>query len=324
MKKLVGVVCGGYSGEAAISMKSAAMIMDHIDPDRYEAVRIVIDKQGWYAEVNDARNPIDKNDFSFVQSGVRRKPDVCFVTVHGTPGEDGKLQGYFDLIRMPYTTGGVLNTALTFNKLITSILLRQMGFRTAAGVVVHRPEHLDLELVERELRFPLFVKPNEGGSSLGVSKVDRLDELPEAVRLAYAEKSSVLIEEYLDGPEYTCGVLCKPGSYRALAVTEIEMQKAYFDYAGKYDYEGIREITPARLPSDLYEKCRETSARIAEALDCRGIVRADYKLIDGEFYVIEINTTPGMTEKSLVPQQAEEVGINKRELVTRIIEAAAF
>lgn len=322
MKKLVGVVCGGYSGEAAISMKSAAMIMDHIDPDRYEAVRIVIDKQGWYAEVNDARSPIDKNDFSFVQSGVRRKPDVCFVTVHGTPGEDGKLQGYFDLIRMPYTTGGVLNTALTFNKFATSTQLRQLGYRTGAGLVIHHPDELDEALVSATLKYPLFVKPNEGGSSLGVSKVDGPESLKEAVVKAYREESPVLVEEYLTGPEYTCGVLCEKGKYTPLAVTEIETKKEFFDYSGKYDYEGIREITPARLPADLYEKCRTLSAEIARALGCRGVVRGDYKLIDGEFYTIEINTTPGLTEKSLVPQQAEEVGINKRELVTRIIEAA--
>ena len=235
MKKLVGVVCGGYSGEAAISMKSAAMIMDHIDPDRYEAVRIVIDKQGWYAEVNDARSPIDKNDFSFVQSGVRRKPDVCFVTVHGTPGEDGKLQGYFDLIRMPYTTGGVLNTALTFNKFATSTQLRQLGYRTGAGLVIHHPDELDEALVSATLKYPLFVKPNEGGSSLGVSKVDGPESLKEAVVKAYREESPVLVEEYLTGPEYTCGVLCEKGKYTPLAVTEIETKKEFFDYSGKYD-----------------------------------------------------------------------------------------
>ncbi len=322
MKKLVGIVCGGYSGEAVVSMKSAAMIMTHIDRERYDAVKIVIDKKGWYADLDGEQVPIDRNDFSYTENGKHCRPNLCFITVHGTPGEDGKLQGYFDLIDMPYTTGSVLNTALTFNKLVTSILLRQMGFRTAAGMVVHHPDHLDVELVKNELRFPVFVKPNEGGSSLGVSKVDRPEDLPKAVAKAYDEKSSVLIEEYLTGPEYTCGVICQPGKYEALAVTEIETDKAFFDYAGKYDYEGIREITPARLPADLYEKCREVSARIAEALDCRGIVRSDYKLIDGEFFVIEVNTTPGMTERSLVPQQAEEVGIDKKELVTRIIETA--
>ncbi len=320
MQKLVGVVCGGYSGEAAVSANSAQMIMENIDREKYEPVLITIDQTRWAIETESGQSEIDRNDFSFVMDAHKRRPDLCFIIIHGTPGEDGKLQGYFDMIGMPYTTGGVLNTSLTFNKMFTTSMLKRMGFHAAGGVLLNHPDELDAERVARELKFPLFVKPNEGGSSLGVSKVKKIEELKAAVDLAYSKKSSVLIEEYLSGREVTCGVLCEKGKYKALAITEIKTKKEFFDYAAKYQYDQTEEITPADIPADLYAKCQSISEQVAAAFHCQGVVRIDYKLDEGVFYIIEINTVPGMTEFSLVPQQAAAVGIGKKELITRIIE----
>ncbi len=319
MKKLIAVVCGGYSGEAAVSMKSATMVMSQIDRNKYDVVQIVVEKYRWYALTTNGEADIDRNNFSFRENGVSRRPDVCFIIIHGTPGEDGKLQGYFEMIGMPYTTGGVMNMALTFNKVFTTRLLRQMGFYAAGGIVVANPNDLNADAVVAELGLPLFVKPNEGGSSIGASKVKEAAALPAAVAAAHAEGSAVLIESFITGREFTCGVLCTAGKFMALAITEISTKREFFDFAAKYSYDQTEEITPAQLPEKQYEECQRISERIAEAFNCRGVVRIDYKLMDDKFYVIEINTVPGMTEHSIVPQQAAALGIDKPELLSMLI-----
>lgn len=321
MKKKVGVVCGGFSGEAVVSMKSAEMIMNYIDKERFDPTLIVISPESWHAVTPSGKSIIDKNDFSYTVDNKKVIPDLCFIIIHGTPGEDGKLQGYFDMIDMPYTSGGVMNTSITFNKIFTTRVLNRMGFNAAAGVIVESIEELDEEAIERELRMPLFVKPNEGGSSLGVSKVKTIGELKLAVELALTKGSQALIEEFLPGREVTCGVLSTQNGPMALEITEISTQKEFFDYAAKYDYDQTVEITPAQIPSHLYEKCQRLSERIYKAFNCKGISRIDYKLDGEEFYVIEINTVPGMTDKSLVPQQAAAMGIDKTALISMIIDA---
>ena len=320
MKK-VGVVCGGFSGEAVVSMKSAEMIMKYMDKDRFEPTLIVISEDGWYAEVNSKRHPIDKNDFSFSVNGVKTIPDLCFIIVHGTPGEDGKLQGYFDMINMPYTSGGVMNTSITFNKYFTTRVLNRMGFNVAQAVLVESVDEIDEEAIAKELQMPLFVKPNEGGSSLGVSKVKTIKELKPAVELALTKGNQVIIEEFLPGREVTCGVMATKNGPMALHITEIATQKEFFDYKAKYEYDQTREITPAPIEPHLYEKCQRLSERIFKAFNCRGVVRIDYKMHEGEFYIIEINTVPGMTDKSLVPQQAEAMNIDKTTLISMVIDA---
>jgi len=321
MKKKVGVVCGGFSGEAVVSMKSADMIMNHIDKERFDPTLIVISPDSWHAVTPFGECTIDKNDFSYTVDGKKIRPDLCFIIVHGTPGEDGKLQGYFDMIDMPYTSGGVMNTSITFNKIFTTRVLNRMGFNAAAGVIIESLDELDEQAIERELRMPLFVKPNEGGSSLGVSKVKTISELRSAVELALSKGSQALIEEFLPGREVTCGVLSTKEGPMALHITEISTQKEFFDYAAKYEYDQTVEITPAQIPPHLYEKCQRLSERIYKAFNCKGISRIDYKLDGEEFYVIEINTVPGMTDKSLVPQQAEAMGIDKTQLISMIIDA---
>ncbi len=319
MKKLIGVVCGGYSGEAAVSMKSATMVMAQMDRSKYRPVQIVVDRSRWVALTDSGEVPMNMNDFTFVENAKVQRPDLCFIIIHGTPGEDGKLQGYFDMIGMPYTTGGVMNMALTFNKIFTTRLLRNMGFNAAGGVVIHHPNTLNTEAVVAELGLPLFVKPNEGGSSIGASKVNDAAALPAAVASAHAEGTAVLIESFITGREFTCGVLCVGGTYKALAITEISTKKEFFDFAAKYTYDQTEEITPASLPEQQYLECQKISEQIAEAFDCKGVVRIDYKLMDATFYTIEINTVPGMTEHSIVPQQAAALGIGKPELINMLI-----
>ncbi len=317
----VGIICGGFSGESVISMKSARMILENIDRDMYDPRLMRIDENGWVGIGESGEQPIDKNDFSFQDGDQRFKPDICFNMIHGTPGEDGKLQGYFDLIDMPYTSGDVLNSSITFHKITTTRIMRMMGFNVAQGILVNRPDELNISEVTSKLGYPVFVKPNEGGSSLGISKVKQESELEEAVKKAYSVGGAVLIEEYLEGGEFTCGVIQTPEGPRALEITEIRTKKEFFDYAAKYDYDQTQEITPAELPADLYKKCQRISKEIFTAFMCRGFARVDYKLKGNEFYPIEINTVPGMSDKSLVPQQAEAAGISKKDLITMIIEA---
>lgn len=324
MKKRIGIVCGGYSGEAEVSMKSANMLLNHIDRDKYEPDLMVIEKGNWHTLVGNKKEPIDTKDFSFEENGMRIRPDICLVIVHGTPGEDGLLQGYFDMIDMPYTTGSVLNLALTFNKRFTNDVLNERGFRTAKGLLVSSPEKFDPADVLAKMQFPVFVKPNQGGSSLGISKVTKAQDLQAAVEKAYRENSAILIEEYLDGREFTCGVICGNDQFQALAVTEITTEREFFDYEAKYSLDQTKEITPAQLPENLYENCRTLSEEIARSFECRGVIRIDYKLVDGVFHVIEINTVPGMTENSLVPQQAAAIGIGKAELIDLMIESASY
>lgn len=320
MKK-VGIVCGGYSGEAVVSMKSAEMIYTHIDRERFDPVRIVITPEKWYAEGPSGELPIDKNDFSYQINGEKVIVDLCFIIVHGTPGEDGKLQGYFDIIGMPYTSGGVMNTSITFNKIFTTRILNKMGYNCASGVLLESPDELDAVAIERDLRLPLFVKPNEGGSSLGISKVKKIEDLKAAVDLAFSKGTTVLIEEFLSGREVTCGVISTPNGPKALHITEIVTKKDFFDYAAKYEYDQTEEITPAQIPEEFYLKCQQISEKIYKLFHCKGISRIDYKFDGKDFYVIEINTVPGMTDKSLVPQQAEAMGIDKKTLISLIIDS---
>ncbi|HKL40529.1 MAG TPA: D-alanine--D-alanine ligase family protein [Cryomorphaceae bacterium] len=322
MKKRIGIVCGGYSGEAAVSMKSAAMLLKNIDREKYEPFHMIIEKGNWHVVIDEKKIPIDTKDFSFDFEGNRLRPDICLVIVHGTPGEDGLLQGYFDMIDMPYTTGSVLNLALTFNKRFTNDVLSERGFHTAKGVLVHSPDKFQESEILEKLKLPVFVKPNQGGSSLGISKVSRAEDLRAAVEKAYRENSAILIEEFLDGREFTCGVICGKENYQALAVTEITTEREFFDYEAKYSLDQTKEITPAELPEDLYETCRSTSESIARSFECKGVIRIDYKLVGDIFHVIEINTVPGMTETSLVPQQAAAIGIGKTELINLMIESA--
>ena len=324
MAKLrVAVLCGGYSGESVVSMKTTAMVMNHIDRDKYEPVKVEISRTAWEA-IDDEENrfPIDRNDFSFAIDNKKYEFDVALIMIHGSPGEDGILQGYFETIGLPYTTGGVLNTSLTFNKAATTRILSTFGYSVANSILVRKPGDMSPEKIASILSFPLFVKPNEGGSSLGVSKVKEPEGLAEALDKASEAGESILVEEFIPGREVTCGVVQRNGKPMALEITEIASKREFFDYDAKYKLDQTEEITPAKLPVEHYEKCQRMSEAIYAKLNCRGIVRVDYMFTqEEEFYVIEVNTVPGMTETSIVPQEAEAMGFSKTDLIDMIIDS---
>jgi len=324
-KKNIALVAGGDSGEYVISMASAEMISENLDPSRYEVYIIVIRDRRWVWKQADGReSEVDKNDFTVRDAGQQVHFDCAFITIHGPPGEDGRLQGYFDLLNIPYTTAGTLAAALTFNKYYCNQVVAHLGFPVARSVRLLRGQSYSPGEVLRQVTLPVFVKPNEGGSSLGMSRVTEPGQLPEAIALAFAHDDEVLVEEYLAGTELTCGVFTWQGKVRALPVTEIvsKTPAAFFDYAAKYTPGAADEITPARISDALTSKVKEQAVRIYQALGMKGLTRFDFIYSGEVLYFLEVNVTPGMTETSIVPQQAEVEGITNPELFTMLIEEA--
>jgi D-alanine-D-alanine ligase len=319
MKK-VAVVCGGYSGEAVVSHRSAQMVMDNIDRSRFEPVKVMIDQLAWKAEWEGVNYPIDRNDFTFTAKGVKYMFDGVFMIIHGTPGEDGLLQGYFEMLGIPVTTGGVYTQALTFNKKATTRVLSSMGFHTARSLQLKAWEPYSSTFISQHVGLPCFVKPNCGGSSLGTSRVNHLEEMHLALNKAFEVDDHVIIEEFISGTEVTCGVIIWEGKVMALPVTEIVSKKEFFDFQAKY--EGLsEEITPARLSPEVTENIQRLSEDIFRKLECKGMIRVDYIIRENEPFVIEVNTTPGFSEASIIPQQAAVIGINKTQLISAVIDS---
>jgi D-alanine-D-alanine ligase len=319
--KRVAVLYGGFSKESVISIKSASMVMAHIDRMEYSPTLVFIERKGWYAIDEEKQIPIDKNDFSYTVDGKKHKFDLAFNMIHGTPGEDGTLQGYLDMMAIPHTTGGVLNMSLTFDKEATKALLSRQGFNTAASKLLFRHETYSASGIIEKVGLPCFVKPNRGGSSFGASKVDRTEDLLFAIEKAFIEDDEVLVETYIEGTEVTCGVITHRGIPRSLPITEIVSESEFFDYEAKYLGKS-KEITPARIPDDVYSKIQQISEQIFTVLNCRGMIRIDYLIRNQIPFVIEVNTVPGFSEASIIPQQAAADGISKKELISMIIEGA--
>lgn len=317
---MIAVVCGGYSGEAAVSMRSAAMIMTNIDTSKYTAFKLVVTSERWYVEHNNMEIPVDRNDFSISIEQKKIKFDGIFMIIHGTPGENGIMQGYFELVGIPTTTGNALNMALTFNKKMTTRVLSTMGFTTAKSIELKAFEHYSASFVTKSVGFPCFVKPNCGGSSIGTSRVNKLEDLHIAIDKAFLEDDHVIIEEFVEGVEVTCGVINYKNQITALPITEIVSQKEFFDYEAKYQGKS-EEITPARLNETIYKRVQQFSEDIYRRLDCRGMIRVDYIIRGEDVYVIEVNTTPGFSEASIIPQQAAVMGISKTELISTVIQS---
>lgn len=320
MKQRVAVFAGGYSQEAAVSLKSAAMVMNNINRELFDPLLIRISKQGWEAEFKGLTFAVDRSNCTVQLPERLFIPDVAFIMVHGTPGEDGHLQGYFDMIGLPYTTGGVLNMALTFDKGLTTQTLRAMHLPTTTGVLLRAGEEHNLADVLAQVGLPCFVKPNRGGSSIGMSKVNTAEALPAALTKAFQEDSQVLVERFVAGTEVTCGVIPWEGDIRALPATEIVSENEFFDFEAKYLGKS-QEITPARITDEVMQAVQTLALRIYRAFECRGMIRVDM-LIEGDNpLVIEINTVPGFTEASIIPQQAAVVGISKSELITAVLRS---
>ncbi len=321
-KKKIALVAGGNSGEYVISVQSARMIRENLDKKLFAVFPILIKGKKWvYLDEDEQEYPIDKNDFSISPAGKKIVFDCALITIHGTPGEDGKLQGYFDLLEIPYTTAGLLASALTFNKYYCNLVVSSLGFPVARSVLLTKRNQPDTVDILKGVNLPVFVKPNKGGSSLGTTFVRDAEALLPAVESAFAHDDEVLVEEYLEGVELTCGVFRSEGRVRVLPVTEIisKTEARFFDYQAKYTPGAADEITPARIPASLTSQVQREAGQIYEALNMSGLTRVDFIYSAGKLFFLEVNVTPGMSATSIVPQQAEVEGISNTELFTMLI-----
>jgi D-alanine-D-alanine ligase len=319
-KKNIAVITGGDSSEYVVSVRSGANVFKAIDRTLFNPYLIRIRGNEWI--VLDGENKvadIEKSDFSFVINGKKVKTDYAYIIIHGTPGEDGILQGYFEMLSIPYSSCGVQSAALTFNKFFCNNYLRSFGVPIARSSRLTLGEQYDAYQIIQELGLPLFVKPSAGGSSFGVTKVKKAEELVQAIEKAMDECPEVLIEQFIDGNEFSCGVVRTKYRKIVLPVTEVIPQNEFFDYEAKYQPGMAEEYTPARISEKLTGKIQSLSSRIYDLCSCRGIVRIDYILKGDTFYFLEVNTTPGMTETSFVPQQIKAMGLDLTDLLTDII-----
>ena len=326
MKKKIALITGGYSGEAVISYKSASSIEKNIDDTKWDCYKIDINPQGWnYLSPDGNKFPIDKNDFSVTVGGTKINFDAVLVSLHGTPGEDGKLQGYFDTLNIPYSTCDTATSALTFNKRYTVAVASFAGMHVAKSVHLFKYIPVTTGQILKELKLPVFVKPNNGGSSIGMSKVKLPGELQAALDKAFKEDDQVLVEEFIKGRELTIGVFKSKGEVIALPITEIIAKNEFFDFEAKY--EGASdEITPAVVDEFIAEKVRIEARKAYAIFNCKGIVRIDfiYDEASGNPYMLEINTVPGQSEASLVPQQVVAMGWTLKQFYSVLIEECFY
>jgi D-alanine-D-alanine ligase len=324
MKPNIAFVTGGYSTEAVISYKSALTIEKNVDTDKFNVYKIDITPQGWFYEAgNGQKISVDRDDFSLTIDGKKLTFDAVLIGIHGTPGEDGKLQGYFDLTRLPYTSCDSATSALTFNKRYTVAVAAFAGIDVAKSVHIFKHIPMTPEQILSQLTLPVFVKPNNGGSSIGMSKVNAAGELAGALEKAFKEDDQILVEEFIAGREFTIGVFKSTKGIIALPITEVKTKKDFFDYEAKY--QGMsEEITPAQVDEAIAEKVRSTAKRIYELFNCRGVVRIDFIYNEAKqaAYMLEINTVPGQSEASIVPQQVRAMGWTLKDFYTALIEDA--
>lgn len=320
-KPNIALVCGGFTDEYAISMRSAELYLKNLSLEKYNVFKAVLDQNGWqvYSSSRVAVK-INESNFTVEQDGKTFKIDAVVNTIHGTPGEDGKLQGYFDVLGIKYMGCNVLASSLSFNKGFCNHFLEKQGILVPNSKLVYEIEDLNPQEMIDELGLPCFVKPNDAGSSLGVSKVKTLEELVPAVELAFSVGQRVLIESSVQGLELTCGVVRKNGIPTPVAVTEIQFEAEFFDYEAKYNSSTTQEITPARIDKATYDECMQLSVDIYKKLGCSGFFRADYILHNSKLYLIEVNTVPGMSAASLLPQMLDYAGMSLPELLNEEIE----
>lgn len=326
MKKKIALITGGYSGEAVISYKSASSIEKNLDTEKWESYKIDISPEGWnYLSPTGEKFPVDKNDFSITPHGNKINFDAVLVGLHGTPGEDGKLQGYFDILNIPYTTCDTATSALTFNKRYTVAVASFAGMHVARSVHLFKHITVRPEAVLKELILPVFVKPNNGGSSIGMSKVKQADELQAALDKAFEEDDQVLVEEFIKGRELTIGVFKSKGEVIALPITEIIAKNEFFDFEAKYEG-ASEEITPAIIDEVIAEKIRAEARKAYAVFNCSGLVRIDfiYEEETGNPFMLEINTVPGQTEASIVPQQVTAMGWTLKQFYTALLEECLY
>lgn len=323
MKKNIAIVAGGDQSEVVVSLKSAAGLSSFIPSEKYNIYVVVIQASSWKVQLNDdVEIPIDKNDFSFVLNGEKITFDCAYITIHGIPGEDGRLQGYFEMIGMPYTCCDVLAAALTYNKFTCNHYLKGFGVNVAESIMLRKGQTIESKEAVNQLGLPIFVKPNVGGSSFGVTKVKSEEEIQKAVEKAFAEGDQVILESYMKGTEITCGMYKTKEKTVVFPITEVVSENEFFDFDAKYKGQ-VSEITPARLSEDLTNRVKQQTNKIYELIGARGIIRVDYIISEGEkINLLEVNTTPGMTPTSFIPQQIAAAGLKIQDVMTDVIENA--
>lgn len=321
MKRTIAIVCGGDTSEIVVSLRSAQGIYSFIDKEKYNLYIVEMEGRRWEACLSDGtKTPVDRNDFSFMLDGERITFDFAYITIHGTPGEDGRLQGYFDMMRIPYSTCGVLASALTYDKFTCNQYLKAFGVRIAESLLLRQGQSVSDDDVVGKIGLPCFIKPSLGGSSFGVTKVKTREQIQPAIAKAFSEGLEVLVEAFMDGTEITCGCYKTKQKSVVFPITEVVTDNEFFDYDAKYNGQ-VDEITPARISQELTSRVQTLTSAIYDILGCSGIVRIDYIITAGDkINLLEVNTTPGMTATSFIPQQVRAAGLDIKEVMTDIIE----
>ncbi|WP_297928462.1 D-alanine--D-alanine ligase [uncultured Coprobacter sp.] len=320
-KRRIAIVAGGYSSEFPVSLRSAQGLYSFMDKDRYDIYIVKLTRDEWFVELPGGEtSEIDKNDFSFVEGDRIRHFDFVYITIHGTPGEDGRIQGYLDMIGLPYSTCDTLVSAMTFNKFVCNRYLQAFGIPIAHSIVLRNGQSISDQEVVEQVGLPCFIKPNVGGSSCGATKVKIEGEIQPAIKKAFDEGKEVIIEAFMAGTEITCGCYKTRKRDVVLPVTEVISKNEFFDYEAKYTACKAEEITPARLSEEMTAKVQERTSLIYDILGCKGIIRVDYIIVGEEPYLLEVNTTPGMTETSFIPQQVKAAGMEMKCVLSEIIE----
>ena len=323
LKRTIAIVCGGDSSEYNVSLRSAQGLYSFFDKERYNVYIVEIRNQDWHVNLKDGTTtPIDRNDFSFKENGKLVMFDYAYITIHGTPGENGILQGYFELIHLPYSTSGVLVEAMTFDKFVLNQYLRSYGVSVAESLLIRKgyEQLVSDDEIEERIGMPCFVKPAADGSSFGVSKVMNKDQLAPAIRKAMMESDMVMVESYLEGTEITMGCYKTKEKAVFFPPTEVVTKNEFFDYDAKYNGQ-VDEITPARISDEMTERVRKITSHIYDILHCNGIIRIDYIISkEGRISMLEVNTTPGMTVTSFIPQQVRAAGLDIKDVLSDIVE----
>ena len=321
MKRTIAIVAGGDTSEYEVSLRSAQGICSFIDKEKYTLYIVGMHGLDWHVRLDDGRTlPVDRNDFSFQLDGQKVKFDFAYITIHGTPGEDGRLQGYFDMLRIPYSCCGVLAAALTYDKFACNQYLHAYGVRIAESLLLRQGQSITDDEVVEKIGLPCFIKPSLGGSSFGVTKVKTREQIQPAIAKAFDEAQEVVVEAFMDGIELTCGCYKTRDKSVVFPITEVVSHNEYFDYKAKYNGESD-EITPARISDELTDRVKKLTSAIYDILGAQGIIRVDYIVTEGDkINLLEVNTTPGMTATSFIPQQVRAAGLDIKDVMTDIIE----
>ncbi len=316
----IALLAGGYSPEYDISIKSAGELSQWLAASGYDCTTVIVKHGDWEVVKESGNIPFDKNIFGYYENAEEVRFQYAWIAIHGTPGEDGKIQGYLDLMGIPYNSPGVLSSAITFNKHVCKTLLRQNGILTAESKLITKGESYNPDEIADIAGLPCFVKPNNSGSSFGVSRVNYLDKLESAINAAFKEDDEVLVESYVKGTEVSCGLFQGENEMIIFPVTEIVSSNEFFDYEAKYTDGKSQEITPARIDDDLARRCQQTAAKIYDLTSSRGLVRIDFIIRGNQLYFLELNSIPGMSKESIIPKQIRTAGFNIEDILKKVIE----